>query len=271
MTEVIQVDGAPGAGKTYTLKQKLREERRDGLTPDGFWWLTFTRAGRDDVKPELVEVFRKADADEVEEKARTLHSLALSLLIRGDLLEIDPGADAPGPIIVPGNFDDGVDPYATFCNARGMRYDPDAADPRKLLAGEETTGYVGNKLFAINDFLRQTCKPPEKWRSAPIDIGIAGDRVVALLEEWAEYKRDGFDHRLFEHGDYVDFAYHAGVTPTVDVLLIDEFQDFAPLEYRLFKRWRDIGTVRRVYLAGDPNQSIYSFRGGHRITSRTRM
>lgn len=260
MTDVIQVDGAPGAGKTYTLKQKLREERRDGLTPNGFWWLTFTRAGRDDVKPGLADVFR--DVDDVEDKARTLHSLALSLLIRGDLLEIDPDADAPGPVIVPGNFDDELDPYAAFCDTRGMRYDPDAADPRKLLAGEETTEYVGNKLFAINDFLRQTCKPPEKWRTAPIDIEIAGDRVTALLDEWDEYKRDAFEYRLFEHGDYVDFAYHAGVTPAVDVLLIDEFQDFAPLEYRLFKAWRDKGTIERIYLAGDPNQSIYSFRGG---------
>ena len=263
MTDVIQVDGAPGTGKTHTLKQKLREEKRDGLTPNAFWWLTFTRAGRDDVKPELADVFRDADADDVEDKARTLHSLALSLLIRGDLLDPDPDEEGPGPIIVPGSFDDDeVDPYAAFCDARGMRYDPDAADPRKLLAGEESTEYVGNKLFAINDFLRQTCKPPEKWRSAPIDIEIAGDRVTALLDEWDEYKRDAFEYRLFEHGDYVDFAYHAGVTPAVDVLLIDEFQDFAPLEYRLFKAWRDKGTIERIYLAGDPNQSIYSFRGG---------
>jgi len=261
MTDVIQVDGAPGAGKTYTLKRKLQAEKRDGLGANGFWWLTFTRAGRDDVKPELAEVFR--DAADVEDRARTMHSLALSLLTRGDLLDMDPDAEGPGPIIVPGSFDDGeLDPYAAFCDARGMRYDPDAADPRKLLAGEESTEYVGNKLFAINDFLRQTCKPPEKWRSAPIDIEIAGDRVTALLDEWDEYKRDAFEYRLFEHGDYVDFAYHAGVTPAVDVLLIDEFQDFAPLEYRLFKTWRDKGASERIYLAGDPNQSIYSFRGG---------
>jgi superfamily I DNA/RNA helicase len=261
MTHVTQLDGAPGTGKTYTLKQKLRAQKRDGLGPNGFWWLTFTRAGRDDVKPELAEVFR--DHTDVEDRARTMHSLALSLLIRGDLLDMDPDAEGPGPIIVPGSFDDDeLDPYAAFCDARGMRYDPDAADPRKLLAGEESTDYPGNKLFAINDFLRQTCKPAEKWRTAPLDIGISGDRVTALLEEWDENKRDAFEYRLFEHGDYVDFAYHAGVTPAVDVLLIDEFQDFAPLEYRLFKSWRDKGTIDRVYLAGDPNQSIYSFRGG---------
>jgi superfamily I DNA/RNA helicase len=261
MTDVTQIDGAPGTGKTHTLKQKLRDEKRDGLGEAGFWWLTFTRAGRDDVKPELLDVFR--DADGVEDRARTMHSLALSLLIRGGLLDMNPDPDGPGPIIVHGGSREGeIDPYTSFCDARGIRYDPDAADPRKLLAGEESTKNVGNKLFAINDFLRQTCKPLEKWRSTPIDIEIAGDRVIALLEEWDEWKRDGFEYRLFEHGDYVDFAYHAGVSPAVDTLLIDEFQDFAPLEYRLFKAWRDKGTINRIFLAGDPNQSVYSFRGG---------
>lgn len=261
MTRVIKIDGAPGAGKTHTLTRKLREGKRDGLAPGGFWWLTFTRAGRDDVEPELRDVF--PDADDVEDNARTLHSLALSLVIRNDLIDMDAAPDdAPGPIIVPGNYDDELDPFAHFCDVRGMRYDPDAADPRKLLAGEESTDYPGNKLFAINDYLRQTCKPAEKWRQAPIDIEIADSRVSALLEEWDEYKRDAFDWRLFEHGDYVDLAYHSGVLPAVDVLLIDEFQDFAPLEYRLFKRWRDRGDMSRIFLAGDLNQSVYSFRGG---------
>lgn len=264
MTRVTKIDGAPGVGKTYTLKEKLREHKRDGTEYTGFWWLTFTRAGRDDVKPELLEVFSgDAEPREITDRARTLHGLALRLLIQNGMIDPNPDEDGPGPIIVQGSFDDDeLDPFAAFCDARGMRYDPDAADPRKLLAGEATTDYVGNKLFAINDFLRQTVKPPEKWRNAPIDIQIAGDRVVSLLEEWDEYKRETFPYRLFEHGDYVDLAFHAGVAPSVDLLLIDEFQDFAALEYRLFKSWRDKGAVDHIYVAGDPNQSIYSFRGG---------
>lgn len=261
MTDVILIDGAPGTGKTYTLKQKLREEKRDGLNPDGFYWLTFTRAGRADVAPELIDVF--PHADEIDDNARTLHSLALSLLFRQGLITDDPKRDGPGPIITPGGYDDDdIDPYQSFCESRGMRYDPEAANPRRLLAGDTDAEYVGNKLFAISDFLTQTCKDPCQWRDSPIDMEIPNDRVETLLEEWDEYKREAFDIRLYEHGDYVDLAYHAGVTPAVNVLLIDEFQDFAPLEYRLYKQWRDTGSINRIYLAGDPNQSIYSFRGG---------
>jgi superfamily I DNA/RNA helicase len=263
MTAVRKLDGSPGAGKTYTLKERLREEKRDGIGASDFWWLTFTRAGRDDVQDELPELFAEMNSDEMRDRARTLHSLALSLVIRRELLDPDPDADGPGPIITPGGSKgDEIDPYSAFCDVRGMRYDPDAADPRKLLSGEKATDYVGNKLFAINDFLRQTCKPPEQWRDAGIDINIAGDRVEALLNQWDAYKRETFEYRLFEHGDYVDLCYQAGLTPDVDVLLIDEFQDFAPIEYRLFKQWRDNGQLERIYIAGDPNQAIYSFRGG---------
>lgn len=261
MTTVVQIDGAPGAGKTYTLKEKLQEHKVGGVGEDDFWWITFTRAGRDDVKPELRDVYPKAE--EVEDRARTLHSLSLRLLFQEGLIEDSMDYSVPGPIIQAGNYDDEqVDPYAEFCDKKGMRYDPAAADPRRLLAGDEDTDYTGNKLFAINDYLTQTCKPPERWRDSPIDIEISGTRVKALLKEWETYKREAYPHRLFEHGDYVDFAYQAGVTPAVDLLLVDEFQDFAPLEYRLYKMWRDSGAIDDIYIAGDPNQAVYSFRGG---------
>ena len=42
-------------------------------------------------------------------------------------------------------------------------------------------------------------------------------------------------------------------------LLIDEFQDIDPLQYRLVRAWdRD---ARELFVIGDPNQSIYGFRG----------
>jgi superfamily I DNA/RNA helicase len=261
MTRVLQVDGAPGTGKTHTLRDKLRQEKRDGLAVSDFWYVTFTRAGRSDIEQDIADIY--PEADDAEERARTMHSLALSLVIREGMIDIDPPGEGPGPIIVPGSFDDDeTDPFEQFCEERGMSYDPSAADPRKLLAGEQDTDNTGNKLFAINDFLRQTCKDAEAWRAAGIDIGIAGDRVKELLEAWDDYKAGAFGRRLYEHGDYVDLAFEAGVTPSVDVLIIDEFQDFAPLEYRLFKSWRDKGSADRIYLAGDPNQAIYSFRGG---------
>lgn len=261
--EVTKITGAPGAGKTYELKQALEAARAKGLGIDQFWWLSFTRAGTRDAGAEIAQVYD--GADEPEDRARTLHSLALSLMIRREKIDMgDQASEMPGPIIQHGGHrDDSVDPYAEFCDRRGMRYDPDAADPRKLLAGEETTQKPGNKLFAINDYLRQTCKGPEKHREAPQDIDMPPAAVVARLEEWRKYKQEEFPYQLFEHGDYVRAAADAGLLPAdVKVLFVDEFQDLAPLEYRLFKMWRDVAALDEVYIAGDPNQSVYSFRGG---------
>lgn len=257
MTEVVKIDGAPGAGKTHTLRQKLVEEREAGLGLHDFYWLTFTNAGREDVEPELRDVFQSSE-DDPADRARTFHSLALRLCTRQGF--IDPTAD-PDPIIQQGQ-DREIDPYAEFCEREGVPYDAQAADPKTVLSGEAEAAAPGNALFAINDYLRQTCKPPSKWNTAPVEIRMAGGAVRRLLDAWGEYKRERFDHRLFEHGDYVDLAYHAGLRPSIDVLLVDEFQDLAPLEYRLFKLWRDTGWLDRAYIAGDPNQSIYSFRGG---------
>lgn len=42
-------------------------------------------------------------------------------------------------------------------------------------------------------------------------------------------------------------------------LLVDEFQDISPLQYELIKAWNANG--RELFVIGDPDQSIYGFRG----------
>jgi superfamily I DNA/RNA helicase len=263
-TYVEQIDGAPGAGKTYQLRKRLEKEADQGLGLTDFYWLNFTNSGREDVEPVIEDVYATDDSPvDADGRAKTFHGLALSLTLRDGA--IDP-ATFDSQILQQGDYHaDEHDPYADFCRRQGMSYDPDYSDPKKLLSGVQETTHTGNLLFAIDDYLTQTCKSPEKWRSAPVDIPISdGDRVARLLEEWDQYKRDPpmYDFRLFEHGDYVEYAANRALVPDVDVLFIDEFQDLAPLEYRLYKLWRDTGTLERLYIAGDPNQSIYSFRGG---------
>lgn len=47
--------------------------------------------------------------------------------------------------------------------------------------------------------------------------------------------------------------------PAFPYLLVDEFQDISPLQYRLIQAWSRGG--REVFIIGDPNQAIYGFRG----------
>lgn len=266
MTTVTRIDGAPGTGKTYTLRQRLERRKAGGLAATDVKWITFTRAGTEDAVKTVEDVFPELASDsgnmDAGDVARTFHSLTLSLLVAKGHVEFDDELE-PDPVIVQGTYDeDELDPFADFCQAHGLSYDPDAADAKKLLSGEKKQAAVGNKFFAINDFLNQTCKPPEKHWDAPVETPIPADRTEELLEKWAEYKRFRYEHKLYEFADYVHLAWKKDVVPSVDLLLIDEFQDFTPAEYRLYKTWRDTGTIDEIVLAGDPEQAIYSFRGG---------
>lgn len=264
MTDVIRIEGVPGSGKTYHLRKQLESRIADGLGLHDFYWLTFTRSGRDDAETVLEELFPPSDddADDPGDRARTLHGLALRLMIQAG--EIQPemvDQQLVTPVYDPEEYD-GIDAYGAFASEHGLGYDPRYSDPRKLLEESPRNTFTGNLLFAVNDYLTQTYKDPEQWRDAPISIPIPGEQVVTLLEAWDRFKRDAFDVRLFEHGDYLTRAADLGLIPDVELLLIDEFQDLAPAEYRLFKIWRDSGQIAQIYIAGDPNQSIYSFRGG---------
>lgn len=42
-------------------------------------------------------------------------------------------------------------------------------------------------------------------------------------------------------------------------LLVDEFQDISPVQYRLIKVWHQTG--KELFVIGDPDQAVYSFRG----------
>lgn len=261
MTEVIKLDGSPGGGKSYTLEQNLRDEKGDGLGLFGFWWLNFSTTAREDVEPVIADLWPNPGADiDPEDRAKTVHGLALSLCTRDGVIDLND--DGNDKIIVQGQYSsDEFDPFKEFCEQHAVAYDPDATVNKKVANGKNNVK-TGNKLFKINDYLRQTCKPPERWRDAGVDIRIDGSVVTSLLKSWDEYKRAG-DTRYYEHGDYMETAYEHGLVPDVDVLLIDEFQDLAPLEYRLYKLWRDDGGIERIYIAGDENQSVYSFRGGN--------
>jgi hypothetical protein len=88
-----------------------------------------------------------------------------------------------------------------------------------------------------------------------VDIELASSRVRALLQAWDDYKRERMSRR-FEHHDYVDICLENGYVPDIRLLGIDEFQDLSPVEYGLFKQWRDSEDIDWIYIAGDVNQCV---------------
>jgi DNA helicase-2/ATP-dependent DNA helicase PcrA len=54
-------------------------------------------------------------------------------------------------------------------------------------------------------------------------------------------------------------AYKKQLIPSIDVLIIDEFQDLSPIQFRIFELWSK--HVKEIVIAGDPNQAIFGFQG----------
>ena len=82
----------------------------------------------------------------------------------------------------------------------------------------------------------------------------------AVIRAWWDWKKT---NSLYEHDDYVHLAIDVGAPAPAPVIIIDEFQDLSPLQNRLFRAWLDDPLVKRIYVAGDPNQAIYDFRGAN--------
>lgn len=252
MTTVTKLDGAPGVGKTTALFETVDSLAAEGHQLDDILYLTFTRASRQEAIAELRDVFPDAERSDVKKRARTFHGAALVSCLAEDEIE------DPEEQIITKEDDEGV--YATFCRQQGLDFNPDESDPFQDGAVGNGPDASGNRLFAIAEFLALSRRPIEEFHRAPVASPLSPTTTQEVLEAWDEFKASATELPLFEHHDYVERAIETNGGYPTRALFIDEFQDLSPLEYTLYKNWRESGEIENIYIAGDPNQSIYSFR-----------
>lgn len=260
---VTRYMAGPGTGKTFTLLELVRREAEEHGTRIGdVAFATFARSQAEDVKNRIRTVYPDAKPDEVNAAVLTVHAAALRACRSGGIL------DADARIIQEGLKRDSryFEEFATAHNlpydpARARRIDPD--DDRA--AGKDEP--PGNALFKIARYITgQYTWGPEHADNALNATGTHipsgyGDRPE-LLAAWAEYKTD---NGLYEHDDYIRLAINENAPAPAPVMILDEYQDMSPSQAVLSETWRQSGEVLRVYVAGDPNQAIYGFRGADPI------
>lgn len=254
MTRVIKLDGAPGVGKTTKLFDYVSEEAEAGASLGEIYYLTFARSGRQESKERLADVFPDEDLDDVRKRAKTFHGATWVACAVNDVWE------EPWQQVIQRGSDSDI--YQDFCDRHGLSFSDESKNELEAARDGQDIEGNGNRLFAINDWLKLNRMEPAKHARAPVSLGLSHERTVNLLEAWDEFKRESREFRLFEHADYVDEAIQYELVPPANILFIDEFQDLSPQEYLLYKQWRDSGELDTIYIAGDANQSIYSFRAG---------
>ncbi|MFJ5552983.1 ATP-dependent helicase [Streptomyces sp. NPDC093225] len=244
----LLVLAGPGTGKTTTLVEAVADRIARGTDPSRVLVLTFGRKAAVELRDRMAVRLGGARAPQ----ATTFHSFCYALvrahqptelfseplrLLSGpeqdvmvrDLLEGQPGL---GAIRWP-------DDLRACLTTRGF-----ADEVRAVLA---RTRELGLSPTALGDFARRQGRP---------DWGAA----AAFLAEYLDVLdlTGAVDYTELVHRAAVLAESSAEVWGQWDAVFVDEYQDTDPSQIRLLKA---LGAGRDLVAFGDPDQSIYAFRG----------
>ena len=225
----VVVAAGPGSGKTRTLVQRIAHlVRREGVSPGKIYAVTFTNRAADEMRQRLRAMDPPLPGVE-RLFTGTFHRLALRLM---------------------GNFRRG--PEAAVI---------DAQDARAIVAAVIEEQGAGCRPAAAQERI-------SRWKAEgrlPGDATASGEALAGVYEGYqqrlARLRARDYDDILldFLHLLEEDEGFSAYAAGCIQCLLIDEFQDVNAVQYRLAVRLA--GDGRGLFVIGDPNQSIYGFRG----------
>jgi DNA polymerase III epsilon subunit family exonuclease len=226
----VLVVAGPGAGKTYCLIERVRHLiTRMGIAPRRICAVTFTNRAAEEIATRLSDAL--GPAAELVTRG-TLHALCAEVL-RAD----------GGPVGVPRGFGIADEPYQRLLLRR--------LGARRQRVGQLLTLFSRRRLqgrplaVADEDLFRRYLA--ELRRRDLLDFDDLIDQTVRLFRRHPEIE--------------------AGIAARWDYLLVDEFQDLDPGQYALIKGLA--AGHRNVFVVGDDEQSIFSWRGADPRVLRT--
>ena len=293
----VLVLAGPGTGKTTTLVESVvdRVDRR-GLRADQVLVLTFSRKAAEELRTRITARLGRTTSGPV---AMTFHSFCYALVRRFSLLDRD-GVPSPyGPYVT--DVGRPATPDGQLVLPLGDEPDPLSWRPptlvsapeqdvriRELLLGSAPTPSVTGDVSTAIDWPRGLY-PALRTRGMarelqavlararavgldPDDLAAIGRRDgqpawVAAADFFATYL-DVLDAQgLLDYGELVhralliarDPASQAALRDEFRYVVVDEYQDTDPAQVALLQALA--GDGRDLLVVGDPDQSIYAFRG----------
>jgi DNA helicase-2/ATP-dependent DNA helicase PcrA len=223
--------GGPGCGKTTKLLSIIDGHISKGVKPNRIGYLTFTKKGAEEG---LERTLKKFGFDKKEVPYfRTIHSLAFQQLGLSTT-EIMTDSD-----------------YQEFGRLIGMDLTsgPLMEDGQIIIPQKDQ----GKAYLALVTMARLTQRP---LRAICQDAFFNFDEV-----DWFNRSLDFFkkDKGLVDFTDMLEIFCERGLSPKLDVLIVDEAQDLSALQWRCIEQMA--GGVDHVYIAGDDDQAIYQWAG----------
>lgn len=230
MSKIHKIVASAGAGKTTYLMQRLEEYIEQGVKPEDIAFISYTNKAVDEAKDRAARKFGGNSKREFK-YFRTLHSLAFNS-IGGDVARVMNAN-------VLNNFGDicGYKFNGSFSNDG---YYTGRTDSDSLLSA-----YLNGKEMGLS--LEET------YDNSDYDIDWYG--FLDFITQYEAFKQKYF---YVDFNDMITEAIRVGVFPPFKVLMLDEAQDFSPIQWKLIHKLIDIS--EEVWVAGDDKQAIYSFR-----------
>lgn len=225
----VAVIAGPGTGKTRTLVSRIVHLIRNcGVSPAQITAVTFTNRAANEMRARLAAYF----GDGKILKAMTIgtfHSICLQILS-------GKGGKADFAVI---DEQDALSIVGDILKELRVK-----ASPRDVL--REIS------------FIKSGVRMPEEAGEVPPEVY---DRYGAQLEQYGVVDYDDILRnalRILENGG-MERRREQKLRSSFSHLLVDEFQDINPVQYRLIREWGK--TSSGIFVIGDPDQSIYGFRG----------
>src|SRR5580765_7564643 len=255
----LRVLAGPGTGKTATLVEAIAARVERGAPPDSILALTFSRRASRELADRVTQRLAITTRAPM---VRTLHSYAWGLLRYWAVT-----SGQPTPRLLGGAESDRMvrDLLAGHLEGGGSRW-PDrlrpalgsaafAAELRDLMLRAAERGVDPGRMARLG---RQAARP--EWSAAAAfireyqqvaDLRQGSSGLGAALDQ-AELV--GAALRLLEIDEVL-----GGEQARVRHLFVDEYQDVDPAQAELVERLASAGA--ELVVVGDPDQSIYAFRG----------
>ena len=262
-TQVTRLFGGPGSGKTTALLDRveaLLEENEDVEFRDVLV-VSYTRAAAAEIRERLAERLGESPRA-LKGNVCTMHAKAYELLnlSRGDVV--------------------GESDKEEFCDDYGIEYEDEYEGSRRRSARSTT---IGNKIIATSQWLQRTRRDVADWYDVPFkwddevirlppDIdenAQTGNKytptwpsdddrisVPETIRAWRQYKGE---NDVVGFADMLERVAQRSLLPSVDYLVIDEFQDITTLQYDVYREWRP--QMETVLIAGDDDQVVYAWQG----------